>query len=344
MPKDLVRWGLLSTARINERLIPVIQELDRNELIAVASRDGQKARSFAQQWNIPRSHESYEALLADDEIDAVYISLPNAMHAEWAIKAAQAGKHVLCEKPIALTPEDVERMSNAAADNGVTIHEAAMMRYHPQTNRVRDLLAEGKIGDVRILRGVFTFVLTNPGDIRTNRKLGGGSLWDLGSYPVNFMRTVMDANPVEVWGSQITNDDGVDLTFIGQMRFPSGAFGHFYSSFEQVPRVEADIHGTQGRITLDLPWVNKTEVESHVEIVSGGAAQPSVTFGDSANHLKTEVITYENVNGYRHEVVSVTSTILEGAPPVISSQDSIDNVATIAALYRSARERRPVEL
>jgi predicted dehydrogenase len=209
MSQRSVRWGLLSTARINERLIPVLRGSARSELLGVASSGGpEKAARYASEWNIPRAYGSYEALLADPEVDAVYISLPNALHRPWVVKTAEAGKHILCEKPLALTATDVDVMAEAARRNGVVLQEAVMMRYHPQTLHVQQRVAAGAIGEVRLIRGVFTFTLARPGDIRLDPALGGGSIWDVGSYPVNFMRTMLRANPVEVHGWQISGEGG----------------------------------------------------------------------------------------------------------------------------------------
>src|SRR5262245_30772678 len=207
-----IRWGLLSTARINERLIPVLRASVRCELLAVASQGGQeKAARYASEWNIPRAYGSYEALLTDPEVDAVYVSLPNALHAPWVVKTAEAGKHILCEKPLALTATDVDRMAEAARRHGVILQEAVMMRYHPQTLDLQQRIAAGAIGEVRLIRGVFTFTLLRQGDIRLDPALGGGSIWDLGSYPVSFMRTMLRANPVEVHGWQLAGTGGADL-------------------------------------------------------------------------------------------------------------------------------------
>src|SRR5262245_4133019 len=254
MRTQTIRWGLLSTARINERLIPVIRETPRCELVAVGSQGGaDKAAAYAQKWQIQRSYGSYAAKLADAEIDAVYISLPNALHAEWAIACAKAGKHILCDKPLALTAADVDRMAAAAREHRVVLLDGVMMRYHPQTRSVREWLAARKIGDLRMIHGTFTFTLTRPGDIRLNPALGGGSLWDLGSYCVSFMRSAVGLEPVEVHGWQIANEAGVDVTFHGQLRFPNDAVGYFTCSFQAMPDLRAVLLGSEGLMLLDLP-------------------------------------------------------------------------------------------
>jgi predicted dehydrogenase len=345
MSQRSIRWGLLSTARINERLIPVIRGSARCELLAVASQGGQeKAERYAAEWNIPRAYGNYEALLADPEIDAVYISLPNALHAPWSIKTAEAGKHILCEKPLALTAEEVDRMADAAQRHGVVLQEAVMMRYHPQTLQLQQRLAEGIIGEVRLIRGLFTFTLARSGDIRFDPALGGGSIWDLGSYPVSFMRTMLRANPVEVQGWQVSGAGGVDLSFMGQMRFASGTLTQFFSSFQAMPRFDVDLIGSTGTIHLDLPYLNKVGVTSRVRINRAGVARSVGTFGDASSPVEEETLTFENVNAYQDEVEALVARILDGAQPVVPLADSRGNIATLQALCVSARENRPVRL
>jgi predicted dehydrogenase len=340
-----IRWGLLSTARINERLIPAIRGSARSELLAVASHSGpERAARYAGEWNIPRAYGSYEALLADPEVDVVYISLPNALHFPWTVKAAEAGKHILCEKPLALTASEVDRMAEATRRHGVILQEAVMMRYHPQTIQLQQRVAEGAIGDVRLIRGLFTFTLARPGDIRFDPALGGGSIWDLGSYPVSFMRTMLGANPVEVHGWQILGDGGSDLSFIGQMRFACGALTQFFSSFQAVPQANVDLIGSAGTIHLDLPYLNKVGVTSRVRICRAGENRSSGTFGDNFSPSEEETLTYENVNGYQNEVEAMVACVLDGAEPVVSLADSRGNAATLEALCASARDDRPVRL
>lgn len=342
MARDELRWGLLSTARINERLIPAIRATPRGTVAAVASRDPQRAARFAREWDIPHSYPSYDALLQDPEIDVVYNPLPNTLHAEWSVRAAKAGKHVLCEKPLACTVEDVNRMREAAARHGVVIQEAAMMRFHPQTARLRALVAAQTIGQVRAVRGVFTFVLAREGDIRFDPALGGGTLSDLASYCVSFMRTVLGQEPVEVHGWQRTGAQGADTSFAGHMRFDGEVYGQFYSSFETAPHVEADLLGSAGRIALDLPWLSRLDATSRIRIWRTESSGPRSTFSDAADSLRYDEETYDHVNAYRDMVASMTATLLDGAPPVITLEDSRANVAALAALARSAADGVPV--
>lgn len=339
-----VRWGLLSTARINERLIPVLRASERSEVLAVASRSQETARRYADQWDIPRAHGTYEDLLADPDLDAVYIPLPNHLHTEWVVKAADAGKHVLCEKPLALTPAEVDQMAQAAERNRVIIQEAAMMRFHPQTRYLRELLEQRAIGEVRLVRGVFTFVLEREGDIRWDPAMGGGSLWDLGSYCVSFARAVLRAEPVEVIALQTTSPSGVDLSLAAQLRFPGEVMVQFYSSFAAFPHVEADLLGTTGRLHLDLPWVNQLNRSATVQWTRFRQDAGASTFGDDTGRQATATHTFESVNAYQDEVEAMAASILDGAPPTITLADSRHNVATIVALLASARENRPVRL
>lgn len=340
-----VRWGLLSTARINDRLITAIREAVRCDLVAVASRSQSNADSYAQAKDIPRAYGSYEAMLADPDIDAVYISLPNGFHAEWSIKAAEAGKHILCEKPLALTVQEVDDMAAAATRNGVLLQEAAMYRFHPQTAYVKQMLDEAVIGQARMMHSVFSFTLTNPDDVRLAPDIGGGSLWDIGSYPVSFFRTMAEANPVDVAAWQVSDHQGVDLSFTGQMRFASGLVAQFTSSFEAVPQWKVDILGSNGTLSLDHPWQNQVGEPGHIHVLRGGAASTEKsTFGDSTDHLENETIRFEGDNAYRMEVESMAACILDGAAPVISLDDSRGNIATLVALYTAARENRVVQV
>jgi predicted dehydrogenase len=340
-----VRWGLLSTARINERLIPAIRAEPRSELVAVASQGGQeKAERYASTWRIPCPYGSYEALLADPNVDAVYISLPNALHRDWTVAAARAGKHVLCEKPLATSAAEVDEMADAALRHGVVLQEAVMMRYHPQTKELQARLAAGVIGDVRLIRGVFSFNLERPGDIRFNRELGGGSIWDLGSYPVSFMRAMLRAEPVEVYGWRNCGTDGLDLSFAGHLRFASGTFAQFFSSFQAAPFAHVDLLGSAGRIELDLPYLNKVGISSHIRIWRTSGTRASGTFSDSPARVDEEVPTFDNVNAYEDEIASFVASILDGADPVVPLTDSRGNVAALEALCTSAAQGSPIRL
>src|SRR5512137_1116848 len=254
MTDRLLRWGLLGTARINRMLIPPLRVSAGNRLLAVASRDAARAAAYASEWGIERAHGSYEALLADPEIDAVYIPLPNHLHAEWTIRAARAGKHVLCEKPLALTVAEVDAMEAAAREAGIVLAEAFMYRHHPQTLKAKELLDGGAIGAVRFVRGTFSFPLNRPNDVRLRPEWGGGCLWDVGCYPLSFTRFLLGAEPIEVFGSQVLGPTGIDETFAGQLVFPGGVLAQVDAGFRSPFRAELEIAGSTGTIRVRHPW------------------------------------------------------------------------------------------
>ena len=205
MTNKVLNWGLLSTARINDALIPPLRASKRNHLLAVASRTQEAAEKYAREKKIPRAHGSYESLLADPEIDVIYNPLPNHLHAEWTIKAFEAGKHVLCEKPLALNVEQVDAMQAAARKHERVVAEAFMYRHHPQTLKVQELVRSGSLGTLKLVRGSFTYVLSREEDIRLlDPAMGGGSIWDVGCYPISYARTVIGMDPLDVFGWQVT--------------------------------------------------------------------------------------------------------------------------------------------
>ena len=342
MTDKQVRWALLSTARINERLMEPIRRAARSRLVGVASRSEDKAAAYARKWKIPRAYGSYEQLLADRDIDAVYISLPNGLHTEWSVRCADAGKHVLCEKPLALTVEEADRLEQAARRNAVVIQEAAMMRFHPQMEHIRKLLADGTIGRVRLLRGVFTYVLNDPTDVRLDPSQGGGALWDLGSYCVRFMRTVMGREPQQVVASQVTADSGVDLSLAGQLHFPGGALAQFYCSLESFGHVEADLLGSEGRLQVTSPWANQPGYDAHVHLSRHDGSPPRGNWDDGMLNQTIETKTYRDSDAYQMEVESMLASILDGTEPTIPLADSRRNAAVIQSLLRSAREGKVI--
>lgn len=329
MNKETLRWGIMGTARINNALIRPLSISPRNRLLAVASRDRERAHRYAQEKGIERAHESYEALLADPEIDVVYISLPNCLHAEWTIKAAMAGKHVLCEKPIALSTGDVDAITNAGSRHGVVIAEAFMYRHHPQTLKVCELIESGAIGQMRLIRGGFSYPLSRAGDVRLKPELGGGSLWDVGCYPISFARTVLGGvAPDEVFGWEIVGSTGVDISFFGQMRHANGVYAQIDSSFQSALRMVMEFVGSEGCITLDNAF--KPDDESQLSVQHGNGP--------------VEVLHFPDQELYLGEVEDLYDAVVLGKPQLIPLADSKRNVATILALLQSARSSAPVQL
>ena len=326
MPTSL-RWGLLGTARINRSLIPAIRAGERSTLVAVASRDQARADAYAREWKIPRAFGSYEALVADPGIDAVYVPLPNHLHVEWTVAAARAGKHVLCEKPLALDAAGVDRIAEAARTHKVAIAEAFMYRHQAQTDRVLALVAEGAIGRLRFVRGSFSFPLTREGDVRLTPEWGGGALWDVGCYPVTYAMLLAGGAPVTVSGRAEYGPTGVDLTFAGVLEFADGMLGAFDCGFASAFRTGMEIVGTDGVLHVDNPFkpgpreTLRLQREGHETsiAVDGGAL-------------------------YSGEIADIERAALDGAPCRVSLGESRASVATLAALLQSARDGRHVRV
>jgi xylose dehydrogenase (NAD/NADP) len=323
--EQILRWGLLSTARINQALIPPVRKSKRSQLLAVASRRQESADKFAQTWQIPRTHSSYDALLSDPEIDVIYNPLPNSMHAEWSIKAVQAGKHVLCEKPLAIHLEEVDAMRSASLQTGEIITEAFMYRHHPQTFQVKEILDSGAIGKIHLIRGSFTYITSRPKDVRLEPALGGGCIWDVGCYPISYARTMIGLEPEEVFGWQILNTAGVDINFIGQLRFPGDIYAQFHSSFITPHSPFIEIVGSQGTLMIPRPF-------------TPGKNEKIILKQDDKN----QVIRIPGNDLYQGEVTDIEDSILHGKPSRITLEDSRNNTAVILALLESAQSRKPV--
>ena len=320
MSTKTLNWGLLSTARINRALIPPLQASKRNKLLAVGSRSKETAEAYTKEKEIPRAHGSYEALLADPEIDVIYNPLPNHLHAEWTVKAMEAGKHVLCEKPLALSVEEVDAIKASAQKHGRVVAEAFMYRHHPQTLKVQELVSSGSLGTLKLIRGFFSYVLSREGDVRLNPEWGGGSIWDVGCYPISYTRTVVGEEPLEVFGWQVTGETGIDATFVGQMRFAKNVLAQFDSSFVIPFRAFMEIIGSEG--TLNIPNPYKPNLNEKIYLTRGD---------------KTETIKVKGQELYIGEVEDMADAILLGHESRISLDDSRANVGVIRSLLESAR-------
>ena len=248
-----MKWGIVSTADINRKVIPGAHASEKVDLVAVASRDQARAEAYAAEWEIPRAYGSYEALLADPEIEAVYISLPNTMHAEWSIKAMEAGKHVLCEKPFTRHPEEVDEAFDVAEKTGRLLSEAFMYRHNPQTKRLAELVAGGAIGELRLVRSVFSYSLYDADNIRLRTDLEGGALMDVGCYCVSGSR-LLGGEPVAVKGEAWYGPSGTDWVFGGVLRFPNDVLATFDCGTAMPNRDELEAIGSEGSIFLDDPW------------------------------------------------------------------------------------------
>jgi|TARA_B100001964_G_C14150358_1_gene561735 predicted dehydrogenase len=348
MGKKIINWALLSTARINERLIPAIRKSKNSRLLAVASRNLAKSKQYAKKHNIEKAYGSYEDLLEDKEIDIVYISLPNHLHCEWSLKIAKTKKHVLCEKPLAPTLNEIDKMITISKKNKVMIQEATMMRFHPQTNYVRKLIQKNKIGKVHYISAIFAITNLNYKDIRYSYsiKKGGGSLYDLGSYCISFVRSILGKEPKKVFANKgISKGLGqVDQIFSGYLEFENNIEMHFHTSMRSFPNENVTIVGEKGTIILDLPYCNLPGETSTVTIITESNYKKidTTAFGDSMRK-NFSTINFDEI-AYDYQVDSVNSTILKGTKPTITLEDSRNNIKTIMALLKSSKKNSFISL
>ncbi|MDN4525035.1 Gfo/Idh/MocA family protein [Fictibacillus fluitans] len=326
-----VRWGVLSTATIGlNQGIPAIQRSENAELVALASR-GEKGRAKAEELSIPKYYDSYEKLLADPGIESVYIPLPNHLHLEWAVKAARQGKHVLCEKPAFLHAEDTKKMVEACREHGVYFMEAFMYQFHPQHDRVKEIIDSGEIGEVKLMRSSFSFYIQDRVEnIRLSKEKGGGSIYDVGCYSIHAARSILQSEPIEVQAfSDLDPDTGVDLSSIVHMKLENGIPVVFDCSFDMANREEYEVVGTQGTITVNR------------------AFRPDVYGGEGLILIQTkEGQREEKVTGdqYRSQIEHFSSCILEGKEPSYTLEETYQNMQAIDACYESIAKRQLVSL
>ncbi|MEM7330596.1 MAG: Gfo/Idh/MocA family oxidoreductase [Chloroflexota bacterium] len=325
-----IRWGLLSTANINRRVIPAIRQSARGELVAVASRSEDSAVTYAKEWDIPQTFASYDAMLQSDAVDAVYIGLPNHLHADWAIEAMRHSKHVLCEKPFALTVEDVDRMTAVAKETGMVLAEAFMYRHHPQTKLIGEWVHNGRLGEIQRMEANFSFALTFRNNIRLEPKYGGGSLWDVGVYPVSLAQYVMGEIPSSVFGHAVLGETGVDEQFVGQMHYSSGRVAQFSSSFQLPYHTEAQIFGTNGRLVITRPFTNIYPPES------------TVTFYPADGKPQSLAVPEEYL--YLGEVRDMHDAILDGKSNYLTWEETRNHIRTVLKLYESAERGTAVTM
>jgi D-xylose 1-dehydrogenase (NADP+, D-xylono-1,5-lactone-forming) len=325
--KRKLNWGLLSTANIGKALLEPLRRSRRNSLAAVASRDASRAAEFARAHKIPRAYGSYEQLLADAQIDVIYNPLPNSLHTEWTIRALRAGKHVLCEKPLALSLAEVDAMAAAAAENDRLVVEALMYRSHAQTRKVREIVQDGQLGRIRLLRGTFTYSGTDDDNYRLKLEMGGGCLWDVGIYPLGYARYILGTEPLEVFGWQSLGLSGVDQSFIAQVRFPDDIHLQFDCSMVVPYHAFMEVVGEEAVLVIPQPF---TPAEKN----------PLYLCRDGKN----TPVPVKGTPTYVGEVEALADAILDGAPPAVSLQDSRLTIAAVQSLFESARTGRPVSL
>jgi D-xylose 1-dehydrogenase (NADP+, D-xylono-1,5-lactone-forming) len=318
-----LRWGILGPGRIAPRLVRAVGGCARSELVAVASRDGARAGSFAATHGIPTALDSYDALLSSPHVDVVYVSLPNHLHAEWTIKALEAGKHVLCEKPLACTVAQVDAVADASARAGRIAVEAFMYLHHPQILRAIGLAQQGALGRLELVNSTFSFFLTYPGDPRVDPAMGGGSLWDVGCYPVSLARRIAGEEPDRIGAFARFDERGVDRTFIGQLHFPGGLLAQFDCGFAAPDRERVEIVGSDATLVLDSPFLPAPDGPS-----------PSMTIWRGREATPVAV---PSIDQYRAEVEDLTAAILDGTPPRLDLAFSRGSIATLVDLDRAAR-------
>ena len=322
---DAVKWGIISTADINRKVIPGAHASPKVDLVGVASRDQQRAEEYAKQWDIPRAYGSYEALLADPEIEAVYISLPNTMHCEWSIKSVEAGKHVLCEKPLSRHPNEVEEAFDAADKAGRLLSEAFMYRHNPQTKRVKQLVDEGAIGELRVVRSVFSYSLYDEDNIRLRTDVEGGALMDVGCYNVSGSRLV-GGEPEHVLGEAWYGPSGTDWVFSGALRFPGNVIGLFHCGTALPNQDELEVIGSEGSLFLDDPW------HCNVPVI------------ELRREDGVERIELEREDSYRLELENLSDAIRGDGELLLGRADALGQARTLEALHESATTGSLVKL
>jgi xylose dehydrogenase (NAD/NADP) len=322
---DAVTWGIISTADINRKVIPSAHESPKVKLAAVASRDQGKAEAYAKEWNIERAYGSYEDLLADPEIEAVYISLPNTMHCEWSIKSLEAGKHVLCEKPMTRHTAEIEEAFAVAERTGRVLSEAFMYRHNPQAKRLKQLVDDGAIGELRLIRSTFSYSLYDADNIRLNTDLEGGALMDVGCYCISGSR-LLAGEPERAYGQAWFGDSGTDWVFTGSLRFAGDVLAIFDCGTAMPERDELEAIGSEGSLFLDDPWHTGHPV---IEV-----RRPD----------GVERIEIEREDSYRLELENVSDAIRGEAELLLGREDAVGQARTLEALHESATNGRPVSL
>jgi len=316
-----LNWGILSTARIAvDSVIPAIKQSKNGKVVAIASRTKSKAEGIGRSFGIPSRFASYEGLLNSPEVEAVYIPLPNGLHKEWVIRAAEHGKHILCEKPISTNASDCKEMIDACKSHGVLLMEGFMYRFHPQTIRMRELLDKGVLGRVSLVRSSFTILLSDTADIRYQRSLGGGCLFDVGSYCVNVTNSIIHDDPVEVHAmARLDKEEGVDVVFSGLIRFKDNSSGLFDSSFTSPYRHHLEIVGEEGTLEVPNPFSPRS--------------RPTMLLHSGT----TRRIVSPAGNMYRLMVEHFSECVLENREPSFTLRESLRNMQLIDSLLESSR-------
>ncbi|MBS3765503.1 Gfo/Idh/MocA family oxidoreductase [Candidatus Bipolaricaulota bacterium] len=332
--KGKAKWGILGTAKIaREALVPGIRDANNSELAGIASRSKGSAEKFAERFDVPNSYGSYEELLEDEKIDFVYIPLPNHLHGKWSREAARHGKHVLCEKPLGATAEEVEKTFEVAERQGVTLMEGFMYRFHPQVRKVKELLKKGEIGEPRLFRGAHSFSLITrdrEDDIRWKEEMDGGSLMDLGTYSVNTVRYLFDEEPNRVFARDTKHPNhSAEAETQAILEFPGSRSATIDSSFLLDHRANYELVSEAGKIQAFNTYAPGLRKETKIEVKKRNVTEKEILKG---------------VNEYALEVEGLVNSVKEGTSPLVDSEDSINNAKVLEAIRESVEKEKWVEL
>jgi predicted dehydrogenase len=320
-----VRWGIVSTADIGmSKVTPAIARASNAEVVAIASRDGDRARAAADRLGIPTAYGSYEELLVADDVDALYVPLPNDQHAEWTVRAVEAGKHVLCEKPLAMTAAQAQQMVDAARAAGVLLGEAFMYRHHPTWVEVVRLVRQGRIGDLRAVQTFFSYYNDDPANIRNRPENGGGAAMDIGCYAINAARLLTGAEPVNV-ASSVERDPqmGIDTLTSAVLTFPGGVQSTFTTCIRCESYQRVHVVGSAGRIEVEIPFNIPPDRTTRVFVTAGG---------DPPQAPATQTLTFEPADQYTLQAEVFGQAILDGAPAPVDPSDAVANMRVIEAV------------
>ncbi len=332
---EQLRWGILSTAEINDSVIGPLRDAKRSKLVAVASRGLEKAQAYAQEKGIERAYGDYETLLHDPEIDVIYNPLPNTLHEEWTVAALEAGKHVLCEKPLVLDEAALDRIEAAQKKSGKVVFEAVKYLHHPQTWKIIQSLQRGEWGKLQMMQGWLHFYLSpeDQDNIRLQPQLGGGAYWDLGVYPVGYAISISGGvAPVEVYAIQHKADSGVDISMNVQMHFATGSVAQMSCSFRTPARDDLYIVCDNAVVHVPVPF-------------SAGVDNKESYFTVTELEKEQEKrVSTEARNPFLGEVEQMEACVLDGAPPLVPLELSREFLRTALAVYASAASKRPVQI
>jgi D-xylose 1-dehydrogenase (NADP+, D-xylono-1,5-lactone-forming) len=327
-----IRWGVISTSNhAAKRVIPAIHASPDGELVAIASRDATKARAFADKLNIPKSYGTYDELLNDPDVDAIYNPLPNRLHKEWTIKAAEVGKHVLCEKPIGLNAAEAKEMVQVFRDAKLKLAEAFQWRHHPQGQKVRQMVRDGVIGDLKFINAGFSFFFEGLENIRMEPDLGGGALYDVGCYPIALTRFMTEDEPISVTAQGNVGPSGIDDLVVATMQFPNGVYAHIQCAFTVPLRRYYEVCGTKGVLKVDYAY-------------NPIGDRPNLIQHYTHDYQLVETIDVGTIDSYTLMVQDFNTAILEDNEPPFPAEDAISNMQVIDAMFQAMKEKATVNV